>query len=89
MQVRLRRFTEAERLAVERTFGIWTRKGRMLEFQIDRFDDARLLLKRHHKLRAPDALHLAIASWNRLELATLDDILKDAALAEGLSVADL
>lgn len=89
MLVRMKRFTEVERLDVERAFDRWTRKGRMLDFQADRFDDARLLLHRHGRLRAPDALHLAIAQWNGLELATLDDVLRDAAVAEGLAVADL
>ncbi|CAN5236179.1 hypothetical protein BH10PSE2_BH10PSE2_00280 [soil metagenome] len=61
----------------------------MLEFDSDRFDDARRLLRKHERLRAPDALHLAIASWNGLEMATLDVVLRDAAAAEGVVVVDL
>lgn len=89
MQVRLKNLSQTERAGFERAFDRWVRQGRMLEFQAERFDDARLLLLKHERLRAPDALHLAIAAWNGLELATLDGVLMDAAVAEGLTVVDL
>jgi predicted nucleic acid-binding protein len=89
MQVRLKHLTDSERMGFERAFDLWSRTGQMLEFQPERFEDARLLLQRHSRLRAPDALHLAIAQWNDLQLATLDVVLRDAAVAEGMKVIDL
>lgn len=89
MQVRVKHLTESERTGFERAFDVWARSGQMLEFQPERFLDARLLLQKHSRLRAPDALHLAIAQWNGLQLATLDVVLREAALAEGMRVIDL
>ena len=89
MQVRMKRLTEPERLGVERAFDGWARKGRILGFQTDRFNDARLLLQRHARLRAPDALHLAIARHAGLPLATLDHDMREAAVAEGMEVIAL
>lgn len=89
MQVRRGRVTVTERTEIENTFDRWTRGGKLLEFQTERFDDARKLLQDHPRLRGPDALHLAIAKWNGLQMATLDDVLKEAAVSEGLSVVDL
>ena len=80
------RLTESERSDIEHTFDRWARMGRMLGFHPDRFDDARRLLQRYRRLRAPDALHLATASWHRLALATLDEVLGEAAVAEGLDI---
>ena len=89
MQVRMKHLSETERAGFERAVDSWAQQGRMVDFQAERFDDARRLLRKHQRLRAPDALHLAIASWNGFELATLDGVLKEAAVAEGLSVVDL
>ena len=89
MQVRLKHLTDSERMGFERAFDLWSRTGQMLEFQPERFEDARLLLQRHSRLRAPDALHLAIAQGNDLQLGTLDVVLRDAAVAEGMKVIDL
>lgn len=89
LQVRLKRLTEAERRDTERAFDRWARKGKMLEFDTDCFQEARRLLQAHGRLRAPDALHLAIAHRHGLAFATLDDVLHDAALAEGLKVVAL
>lgn len=89
MLVRMNRYTENERLDVERAFDGWTRRGRLLDFEADRFVDARRLLHKHRRLRAPDALHLAIVQWNGLQLATLDGVMREAAIAEGLDVVDL
>jgi uncharacterized protein len=47
---------------------------------------ARLLVSQHAGLRAPDALHLAIALRLRAVMATFDQQQQDAALAEGLEV---
>lgn len=87
--VRTKRFTQAERNDLENAFDDWSRTGRMLDFDAERFNDARLLLLRHSRLRAPDALHLAIARWSGLELATLDGVFREAAIAEGVPVVEL
>ena len=89
MLVRTKRFTQAERNDLENAFDDWSRRGRMLDFDAERFNDARLLLLRHSRLRAPDALHLAIARWSGLELATLDGVFREAAIAEGVPVVEL
>lgn len=85
----MKRLAAGERTRIETAFDQWVRTGRLLEFETERFLDARELLQKHTRLGAPDALHLAIARWNALELTTLDDVLKDAALAEGLMVTSL
>ena len=89
MLVRTKRFTDTERSELENAFDDWSRRGKMLDFDAARFTDARLLLLRHSRLRAPDALHLAMARWSGLELATLDGVLREAAVAEGVPVVDL
>lgn len=89
MQVRMKHITEAERRAIEDGIDTWARRSRIVSFEPACLDDARRLLRRHSRLRAPDALHLAIAAWHGLDLATLDGVLRDAALAEGLRVVDL
>ena len=89
MQIRMKRLEPIERTRIEAAFDQWILTGRLLEFQPERFSDARGLLQKHDRLRTPDALHLAIARWNGLELTTLDTVLKEAALAEGLTVTSL
>jgi predicted nucleic acid-binding protein len=51
--------------------------------------EAGRLVRRHAPLRAPDALHLAVALRLNLPLATFDAGLASAAIAAGLSVASL
>lgn len=53
----------------------------------DDFHAARGLLGRHGSLRAPDALHLALAERNGWALATLDHKLAVAATAQGVTLA--
>lgn len=89
MQVRMKHITEAERRAIEDGIDTWARRSRIVSFEPACLDDARRLLRRHSRLGAPDALHLAIAAWHGLDLATLDGVLRDAAVAEGLKVVDL
>jgi uncharacterized protein len=89
MLVRTRRFTDGERDELETAFDDWSRRGRMLDFDAERFADARRLLLKHSRLRAPDALHLAIVRWSGLKLATLDGVLRAAAITEGVPVVDL
>lgn len=85
----MKHITEAERRAIEDGLDTWARRSRIVSFEPACLDDARRLLRRHSRLRAPDALHLAIAAWHGLDIATLDGVLRDAALAEGLKVVDL
>ena len=51
-------------------------RGVVLEVARERFQDARILMHGHRRLRAPVALHLAIARHEGLTLATLDRDLK-------------
>ena len=87
--VRLGALSDRERKAAEFAFDRWAAHGLVLEVARERFHDARVLMQAHHRLRAPDALHLAIARHQGLPLATLDQDMRDAALAEGMEVIDL
>lgn len=87
--VRLGSLSDRERKAAELAFDRWAMRGVVLEVARERFQDARILMQGHRRLRAPDALHLAIARHEGLPLATLDHDLRDAAVAEGLKVIDL
>ena len=87
--VRLGSLSDRERKAAELAFDRWAMRGVVLEVARERFQDARILMQGHCRLRAPDALHLAIARHEGLPLATLDHDLRDAAVAEGLKVIDL
>jgi uncharacterized protein len=88
-KVRLELLTDAERMVAERAFDRWASRGLVLEVAKERFHDARALMQAHARLRAPDALHLAIALHEGLPLATLDGDMRDAAGAEGIEVIDL
>ncbi len=83
------RLTEHERDRTERTFDRWASQHHVLDVARERFGEARILMRVHRRLRAPDALHLAIALESGLSMATLDQDMRDAAIAEGLSVVDL
>lgn len=87
--VRLGSLSDRERKAAELAFDRWSARGLVLEVARERFRDARALIQAHRRLRAPDALHLAIARHEGLPLATMDRDLLDAALAEGLEVVEL
>ena len=87
--VRLGSLSDRERKAAELAFDRWAMRGVVLEVARERFQDARILMQGHRRLRAPDALHLAVARHEGLPLATLDHDLRDAAVAEGLKVIDL
>lgn len=87
--VRLGSLSDRERKVAELAFDRWAARGLVLEVTRDRFQDARLLMQAHRRLRAPDALHLAIARYEGLPLATLDEDMRDAGVAEGMEVIDL
>lgn len=87
--VRRGSLSDRERKAAELAFDRWAEAGLVLEVARARFQDARVLMQNHRRLRGPDALHLAIARHQGLPLATLDDDMRDAAIAEGLKVVEL
>jgi prevent-host-death family protein len=87
--VRARTLSERERNIAELAFDRWAAGGIVLEVPRERFQEARTLMRMHQRLRAPDALHLAIARHAGLALATVDRDMKDAAVAEGMDVVDL
>jgi len=88
-QVRAGNLTDAERTRAELAFDRWKSRAVVLEVGRSRFEEARLLMRTHRRLRAPDALHLAIAISAGLDLATADHDMRDAAVAEGIGVVDL
>ena len=63
------------------------RAGPVTPMHVDDFSRAEQLTRRRElKLRAPDALHLAVALRHRLELVTFDDGMASAAVALGMTV---
>jgi hypothetical protein len=89
MQVRMKHLRETERADTEVAFDAWASRGWLVDFDVAQIVQARRLLRRHIRLRAPDALHLAIAQSHSLDLATLDTDMKEAADAEGMRVIEL
>lgn len=72
---------------IEAIFDSWTRdQGGRHSVQPGDHLSARLLVVRHDGLRAPDALHLAIALRLNAAIATFDRRLDEASIAEGLPV---
>lgn len=87
--VRAKALADRERNVAERAFDRWITGGLVLEIERERFQDARRLMRIHGRLRAPDALHLAVTRHAGLALATVDKDMREAAIAEGLDVLDL
>lgn len=87
LHVRKGRLDPDERDEAENALNWWL-DGRIREEPIDPEDvvQARFLLHRHAKLRAPDALHLAVLTRLRVGLVTYDLDLAAAARTDGLSV---
>lgn len=85
--VRKGRLDPDERDAAENTLNWWM-TGRVPIVDVDPDDvvQARFLLHRHWKLRAPDSLHLALVLRLGEQLVTYDHDLADAAIAEGVTV---
>lgn len=87
--VRARILSDRERNIAEMAFDRWAEQGTVLEVHRERFQEARMLMRRHPRLRAPDALHLAIARQAGLAVATLDHDMREAAMIEGMDTIDL
>lgn len=87
LHVRKGRLDPDERDEAENALNWWL-AVRVKEEPVDPEDviQARMLLYRHAKLRAPDALHLALVSRLRVGLVTYDLDLAAAARADGVSV---
>lgn len=87
LHVRKGRLDPDERDEAENTLNRWL-DGRIREEPIDPEDivQARFLLHRHEKLRAPDALHLAVVSRIQVGLVTYDLDLAAAARTDGVTV---
>ena len=87
LHVRKGRLDPEERDEAENALNWWL-VGRVMEEPIDPDDvpQARLLLHRHDKLRAPDALNLAITLRLAVGMVTYDVDLAAAARAEGVVV---
>ena len=81
--------SDRERKIAEVAYDRWAENGLVLEIERERFRDARILMQSHSRLRAPDALHLAIARQAGLALATLDQDMAEAAITEGMEVVPL
>jgi predicted nucleic acid-binding protein len=52
------------------------------------FEAARRFIRVHRLLRAPDALHMAVAARNGLAIATFDQRLAQAAMEHGLETVN-
>jgi predicted nucleic acid-binding protein len=88
--VRSRRLTEGERDRAESEFDRWlARREAPLPVANEHYAEARALMRADVSLRAPDALHLAVAREHRMVMATLDGVLAAAAKRAGVTVADL
>jgi uncharacterized protein len=87
LHVRKGRLDADERDEAENALNWWL-AGRVKEEPVEPEDvvDARMLLHRHAKLRAPDALHLALVLRLRVGLVTYDLDLAAAARVDGVEV---
>jgi predicted nucleic acid-binding protein len=86
-QMRLGRSTPEERFRAEIALDDWAnQESAIVPVLMEDFLAARRLIQRHATLRAGDALHLAVAARENLDMATFDLRLAGAASAEGLSL---
>ena len=89
--VRMSRITPDEAHGLLMRFDAWaaTEANGVQTTAVDVLEAGRLVRRFDLKLRAPDALHLALASRHGCELITRDKGMARAAQALGLSVAPL
>lgn len=86
IQVRMGRLPDKARRALEMRLNAWLAGREVIDVVNDDVVLARDLVRGDVRLRAPDALHLAIALRNDLPLATLDRDMAAAARDAGLVV---
>jgi predicted nucleic acid-binding protein len=89
LQHRMKRLTSTEWRRAEAAFDAWAVNFRQFELEARHVVEARRLIVAHGGLRAPDALHLALAAAAGMSLATLDTGLREAARAERVEVVEL
>ncbi len=90
LKVRRRQLTEGQARRAEHLFdGLIQAPGLPEPLTNADVVEARRLVAAAEALRAPDALHIAVADRLGLAFVTLDKAQKAAALARGLSVVDL
>jgi hypothetical protein len=86
-QERMGRITRDRRLVAEQNFDAWLLAVEQAPMIVADFALARDFLRRSlPRLRAGDALHLAVARRFGARVATLDAVMADAALAVGLAL---
>jgi len=86
-RVRSGRMDKQERHAAEQAFDDWRRDGVVhLSVSDSDLQLARRLLQTHLTLRAPDAVHLALAQQGGHSLATYDRTLAEVARRTGVEV---
>ena len=85
-QVKMKNLSSRERERTETRLDLWLAGRPMADVASDDFDLARRLLRADVRLRTPDALHIAVAVRQGLELATLDRAMAESALDFGLGV---
>ena len=82
--------TSEDRHDTEEQFDIWLKRRRPpLTLRAEEFETARTIMRDDSSLRAPDALHLAVAQNLGLTLATLDLKLAGAARRAGVVISSL
>lgn len=89
LHVKAGRLTAAARENAERRLTRAALSGPLLEILPEDLDYARTLVQEHENLRAPDALHLAIALGRAMALATFDDEMAKVGRLSGLEVVEL
>ena len=91
MRVRMRQTKQSDAQLAFSSFNGWVRRiEASRQMQSSDNDDAQVLLRRLDLvLRAPDAIHLAIAQRLGVELATFDARMADCARALGMTVVAL
>lgn len=83
---RMRQLSDPDRWHLETQLDQWLTARRVLNVLDQDVVEARQLVRRDIRLRAPDALHIAIARRGECELATLDQDMAAAATRLGLPV---
>ncbi len=88
--VRIGQSTSQEQSDLDEALDRWTSRGaKVIQVIDDDFRASRELVRNSRSgLRASDALHLAIAARETLELATFDVVLRRAAIEFGVETTD-